>query len=266
MDSAGENARGVHALMLLDKAQSVTPQGLMALAYDSYLPAFATLVPQIVAAFDALPSSDPQRARLASPVALLRSWDRRWSAQSHATSLAVFWGDGLWREVGAIAKAERIAVPDYIATRVSPRAKLAALDAAVAKLKREFGDWRVPWGTINRFQRLDNRIDPHFDDRAPSTAVPFTSAQWGSLASFGARAYDNTRRYYGTSGNSFVAVVEFGPRVRAWAVMDGGQSGNPRSRHFDDQIQRYATGQLRPIYFTPADLKGHVERRYTPGT
>ena len=266
MDSAGENARGVHALMLLEKARDVTPQGLMALAYDSYLPAFATLVPQIVAAFDALPAGDPQRARLAGPVALLRSWDRRWSAQSHATSLAVFWGDGLWREVGAVAKAQRINVPDYIATRVSPRAKLAALDAAVAKLKRDFGDWRVPWGTINRFQRLDNRIDPHFDDRAPSTAVPFTSAQWGSLASFGARAYDNTRRYYGTSGNSFVAVVEFGPRTRAWAVMAGGQSGNPKSRHFDDQIQRYATGQLRPIYFTPADLKGHVARRYTPGT
>jgi acyl-homoserine-lactone acylase len=265
MDSAGENARGIHALMLLDDLKAVTPQRLMALAYDSYLPAFATLIPQLVVAYDALPAQSPQRARLAAPIRLLRGWDKRWSAESEATSLAVFWGDGLWRDVGAFAKAERINVPDYIARRVSPAAKLAALDAAVAKLTTDFGTWRVPWGQINRFQRLDDRITPHFDDARPSIPVPFTSAQWGSLASFGARSYDNTKRYYGTSGNSFVAVVEFGPKLRAWAVMAGGQSGDTKSRHFSDQAKRYAAGALRPVYFYPNDLTGHVARRYSPG-
>ena len=43
----------------------------------------------------------------------------------------------------------------------------------------------------------------------------FTSAMWGSLASFGARPYKGTKKLYGTSGNSFVAVVEFGKTVRA---------------------------------------------------
>ena len=95
--------------------------------------------------------------------------------------------------------------------------------------------------------------------------VPFTSAQWGGLASFGAKAWAGTKRYYGTSGNSFVAVVEFGPRVRAKAVMAGGQSGDPASPHFADQIQRYAQGNLRPVYFYPDELAGHVERRYRPG-
>jgi len=265
MDSAGENARGIHALLLLKDARQVTPQRLMALAYDSYLPAFATLVPQLVAAFDALPAGSAQRVRLAAPIALLRRWDKRWSATSEATSLAVFWGDSLGREIGSAAKAARINIPDYIATRVSPAAKLAALDTAKATLERDFGNWRVAWGQINRFQRLDNQIAPHFDDRKPSSAIPFTSAQWGSLASYGARSYPNTTRYYGTSGNSFVAVVEFGPKVRAWAVMAGGQSGNPASRHFTDQAKRYAAGQLRPVYFYPADLSGHVARRYSPG-
>jgi acyl-homoserine-lactone acylase len=138
-------------------------------------------------------------------------------------------------------------------------------DAAVAKLTADFGDWRVAWGKINRFQRLDDRIAPHFDDARPSIAVPFTSAQWGSLASYGARSYDNTKRYYGTSGNSFVAVVEFGPTLRAWAVMAGGQSGDQSSRHFADQAGRYASGALRQVYFHTAELRGHVERRYVPG-
>ena len=77
-------------------------------------------------------------------------------------------------------------------------------------------------------------------------------------------AYPGTKRYYGTSGNSFVAVVEFGPRVRAWAVTAGGVSGHPGSPHFDDQVGRYASGDLRRVYFHPDELEGHVERRYRP--
>ena len=142
---------------------------------------------------------------------------------------------------------------------------MSALRTAVAKLTADFGDWRVPWGRINRFQRLDEQIDAHFDDTRASVAVPFPSAQWGTLASFGARPYPNTKRYYGTSGNSFVAIVEFGPKTRAWAVSAGGESGDPASKHFADQIERYAAGDLRPIYLNAADLVGHVERRYRPG-
>jgi acyl-homoserine-lactone acylase len=265
MDQTGPNARGTHADLLLKGKSGWTPEKLRVAAFDSYLPAFAELIPGLVKAWDALPPDDPRRVRLAEPIALLRTWDRRWGYDSTATSLAVFWGDQLWREVGGFAQAERMNVPDYIATRVKPGDKLDALAAATDRLKRDFGDWRVPWRNINRFQRLDDSIAPHFDDVGDSTPVPFTSAQWGSLASFGAKTWPGTKRYYGTSGNSFVAVVEFGPRVKAMAVMAGGQSGDPVSRHFADQIGRYAEGRLRPVYFYADELKGHVERRYRPG-
>jgi acyl-homoserine-lactone acylase len=265
MDQVGGNARGVHADLLLTGKRGWTPDTLRAAAFDSFLPAFARLLPGLVGAWDALPVADPRRQALAAPVALLKSWDHRWSYDSVATSLAVFWGDQLWREVGGFAQAERMNVPDYIATRVPNDAKLAALSAAVDRLTRDFGSWRTPWKTINRFQRLDDAIQPHFDDARASIPVPFTSAQWGSLASFGAKPWPGTKRYYGTSGNSFVAVVEFGPHVKAMAVMAGGQSGDPASPHFADQTQRYAEGKLRPVYFYPEDLKGHVERGYRPG-
>ncbi|WP_308461825.1 penicillin acylase family protein [Sphingomonas folli] len=265
MDQTGGNARGEHADLLLQGKSGWTAETLRAAAYDPYLPAFARLLPPLVAAWRALPVTDPRRAALAEPVAELARWDHRWGADSVATSLAVFWGDELWREVGDAAQAERVNVPDYIATRVTAPDKLAALEAAVARLTRDFGTWRTRWGAINRYQRLDDSIAPHFDDTRASLPVPFTSAQWGSLASFGARRWPDTRRYYGTSGNSFVAVVEFGERVRASAVMAGGQSGDPGSRHFADQVGRYASGALRPIYFYPDELAGHVERRYRPG-
>lgn len=264
MDQVGGNARGVHADLLLTGKSGWTAERLRAAAFDPYLPAFAKLVPELVAAWRALPESDPRRAALAEPVAVLAGWDHRWRADSVATSLAVFWGDQLWREVGSFAQAERRNVPDYIAAKVDAPTRLAALAAAVDRLTRDFGSWRTPWGQINRFQRLDDALQPHFDDAKPSVPVPFTSAQWGSLASFGAKTW-GTKRYYGTSGNSFVAVVSFGPRVSASAVMAGGQSGDPASPHFADQIERYASGNLRKVYFYPDELAGHVERRYRPG-
>jgi acyl-homoserine-lactone acylase len=265
MDQTGGNARGVHADLLLTGKSGWTAESLRKAAFDSYLPAFAALLPGLVQAWDELPADDPRRAALADPIEVLREWNHRWGYESTATSLAVFWGDQLWREVGRLAQAERMNVPTYIEKRVSPEHKLTALAAAVDTLRRDFGDWRTPWGAINRFQRLDNTIKPHFDDTAESVPVPFTSAQWGSLASFGARTWPGTKRYYGTSGNSFVAVVSFGRRVKAMAVMAGGQSGDADSAHFADQIDEYANGRLRPIYFYPEELEGHVVKRYRPG-
>ncbi len=265
MDQAGENDRGRHATALLTGKHDLTPERLRLAAYDSHLPGFARLLPPLIVAYDALPAADPRRASLAGPVALLRGWDDRWATESAATSLAVFWGDTLWSDVGAFAKQERINVPDYILKRVSADAKLAALQQAADRLTRDFGGWQVPWCRINRFQRLDDSIVGHFDDTKPSIPVGYTSAQWGSLASFGAKPYPNTKNYYGTSGNSFVAIVEFGDRVKAWAVTAGGESGDLASRHFADQSERYATGNLRPVYFWPDELSGHVERRYHPG-
>ena len=153
----------------------------------------------------------------------------------------------------------------YVATsRGSAADLLEPLGAAVDAVTSDFGTWKTPWGDINRFQRINDDIAPHFDDAQPSIPVPFTSGVWGSLASFGARAYPNTKKWYGTSGNSFVAVVEFGDSVRARAVTAGGESGDLRSRHFNDEAARYASGRLRDVYFYHSQLTGHTEREYHP--
>ena len=265
MDTAGENPRGVHAIRLLSGRKDFTLEGLRAAAYDPYLPAFARLIPTLVAAFDNLPQGSPQKTTLADPVAVLRGWDDRWSADSVATSLAVFWGEALWAKAAEDPDGEQMSIYDRMATRMSDGARLDALTAACARLTGDFGTWRTAWGQINRFQRLNDDIAPRFTDAGASLPVPFTSSQWGSLASFGARRYDGSKRLYGTKGNSFVAVVEFGPRVRALAVTAGGESGDPASPHFNDQALRYAQGQLRDVYFYPDELASHIERLYHPG-
>jgi acyl-homoserine-lactone acylase len=150
--------------------------------------------------------------------------------------------------------------------QLSASEKLEAFERGLDRLEADFGSWRVPWGEVNRFQRISPAIEGVFNDSAPSIPVGFTSNRWGSLASFGASQKPGTKKWYGTNGNSFVAVVEFrpgGPRARA--VTAGGESGHPQSRHFDDEALRYASGDLREVYFRPDQLKGHIERTYHPG-
>ena len=265
MDTFGENPRGIHATRLLTGAKDLTLPGLIGIAFDPYLPAFARLIPVLLADYDALPAHDPMRRRLAGPIALLRGWDDRWGITSMPTALAVFWGDTLWDEVAPEARAAHMDIYDDMAGKAGPQRRLQALAEAADRLQQDFGSWGTAWGQINRYQRLDDAIAPHFDDRKPSIPVPFVSSRWGSLASFGAHRWPGTRRYYGDSGNSFVAVVEFGPRVQARAVTAGGESGHPGSPHFDDEAGRYATGNLRTVYFWPDQLVGHTERVYHPG-
>jgi acyl-homoserine-lactone acylase len=265
MDAYTENPRGTHALTVLTGRRGITLDTLIAMAYDPWLPGFTDLMPALTAAWDALPAGAAERARLGPAIAALRGWDLRWAEASVPTTLAVFYGDELWRRVRADAESEEMSVYEYMARRTTPALRLSTLAATVDTLTARFGRWDVPWGEVNRLQRVSAAIEHPFSDAAPSVPIGFTSSRWGSLASFGARTFPGTRKLYGTSGNSFVAVVEFGPRVEARAVMVGGQRGDTTSRHFADQVERYRTGALRPVYFHPDQLEGHVERRYRPG-
>ena len=261
-----ENPRGVHAVRVLSRDSAFTLDGLIAAAYDPALPAFEGLLPPLFAAYDALPAGDAQRARLAGPVAALRGWDLRWAAASVPTSVAVFWGDRVLAQSARPAAAAGQSVYDYAAARLTPAEQLAALDDAVARLAQDFGTWETPWGEINRFQRLSGAPGAGFDDAKPSWPVPFTSATWGSLASIGQRGPRTTRRFYGTYGNSFVAAVEFGPRVRARSVLAGGVSADSTSPHFVDQAPLYAAGRFKDVAFYREDVERQAERRYRPGS
>jgi acyl-homoserine-lactone acylase len=260
-----ETPRGYHALKVLPGKRDFSIDSLIAAAFDSDLPAFDRLLPPLLKAYDEWPPSDPLKSKLVEPIDRLRSWDHRWSTSSAPTSLAIFWAEELGREVAAEARAAGMTPDDYSATSATSSQRLHALAAACDQLAADFGSWKTPWGEINRFQRINDDIDPHFDDEKASIPVGFASSRWGSLASFGARAYPGTKKWYGTSGNSFVAVVEFGKRVRARAVTAGGESGNPSSPHFNDEAGRYATGNLREVYYYRDQLEGHIERRYHPG-
>jgi acyl-homoserine lactone acylase PvdQ len=265
VETGGESARGLHAIRVLQDKKDFTVDSFIAAAYDSYLVWFEKPIPCLLKAWDAAPSDNPLKARLSDQIQMLRKWDTRWAVNSVPTSLAVFWGEDIQKRIGPDARKAGIYMSDYICSKTPPEVLLQSFSVASDKLAADFGTWKTPWGDINRFQRLNSDIVQPFNDAAPSIPVGFTSAVWGSLASFGAHAYPGTKKWYGTSGNSFVAVVEFGEKVRARAVTAGGESGHTSSPHFNDEAERYSIGNLREVYFYRDQLKGHTEREYHPG-
>jgi len=250
MSQNPENARGINAVRVLDGVTDFTMESLRAAAYDPTMTAFETLLPPLFAAWDELPDGDSLKEGTREQIAELGGWNMDWGVDSVPTSVAIFWAT----EFLSGSQGER-----------TPRSRVEALDVASRKLEQDFGTWRTPWGDINRFQRLTGDIVQPFDDDEPSIPVGFASSRWGSLAAYGQRTFNNTRKIYGTRGNSFVAVVEFGDRVNAIAITAGGQSGDPNSPHFIDQAEHYARGNLRPVYFHAEDIQSAAEEAYAPG-
>ncbi len=260
----GENPRGVHAVRLLESQTDFTLDSLIRAAYDSQLTAFEALLPALYKAWDEAPGAEPLKLALAAPIAALRAWDLRSSTASVPTSLAILWARDLFEQVEATARRTR-ASPYELMVALPAQQKLEALARATARLERDFGTWQTPWGELNRFQRLSGAIEATFDDGQPSVPVGLAPSTWGALAAFAPGKATGTKRLYGEKGNSFVAVVEFGPRVKAKSVLVGGESGNPASPHFVDQAERYARGELKDVWLSPEEIEAHLERKYHPG-
>jgi acyl-homoserine lactone acylase PvdQ len=260
-----ENFRGVHAVRVLTGQTGITLDGLIDLAYDPYLPGFEQLVPGLVDAYDQ--ASTPPAA-FAAAIDELRNWDRQVSAESVAMTLAHFYGTA-YLEYGivphALDGASDMELVNYFGTGSPAEERLGIFAETVAMLEKDFGQWDVPWGEVNRYQRIDGAIQQAFDDDKASLPVGMASGNWGALASFGARRYPGTKRIYGTSGNSFVAVVEFGDRVRAKSLLAGGQSGDPDSPYFDDQAERYVNREFKEVPYYREDVEARATRSYHPG-
>jgi acyl-homoserine-lactone acylase len=132
-------------------------------------------------------------------------------------------------------------------------------------LKERFGDWKIEWGTMNRYQRLTGRVTEVYDDNRPSLPSGLVSSAFGALPSFQSKVMPGTKKRYGYSGNSFIAAVEFGKKLRAKTIITGGESSDPGSPHFSDQALMYLDGVFKDVLFYKEDVLQHKEKQYHPG-
>lgn len=257
-----ENFRGLHAVRVLTGVSDLTLDGLLDIAYDTYLPGFENLIPGLIEAYE---ESGEANKDLADPINVLRDWDFRVSADSVAMTLAHFYGSQYNEDGERPEGATFLERVNYFGEGSPHSERLKIFADTIEMLEEDFGQWDTPWGDVNRYQRINGDIKQPFNDGEPSLPIGMASGNWGALASYGASRYFDTKKLYGTSGNSFVAVVEFGDRVKAKSMLAGGQSGDPSSPHFDDQAQRYADRLFKDVAYYREDVEARATRTYHPG-
>ena len=266
----GENFRGVNAVKVLDKEKSYTIDKVIAAGYDTNLAAFEVLIPSLITIFEKnVKPTDSLYAVLSEPIAELKKWNYHSSETSVATTLAIEWAGKLSNTLQKLyideGEDDQVANVKKFAASATVEQVLPPLLTVVNDLKKKFGKWQMPWGEINRYQRISSDIQQKYDDSQPSVPVGFASALWGMLPSYNSRYYPTTQKRYGVSGNSFICAVEFGPKIKAKSLLAGGESGDPSSKHFNNQLEMYTKGKFKDVLFYKEDVLKNAERTYRPG-
>jgi len=266
----GENFRGINAVKVLSREKKYTIDKVIAAGYDTYLSAFEILVPAMIKSFEAnVQPSDSLYALLNEPISTLKNWDYRASESSVATTLAIETAQRMNPMITRVYVGEgnldQVSTTKKFAANASKEDLLLPLLKTVNDLRNKFGKWQLPWGELNRFQRLTGNIEEKYDDNLPSLAVGNASALWGCLPSFNSKYAEGAKKRYGVGGNSFVCAVEFGEKIKAKSLLVGGESGDKNSKHFSDQAQMYQQGKFKDVLFYKEDVLKNVERRYWVG-
>jgi acyl-homoserine lactone acylase PvdQ len=259
----GENGRGINAVNLLNKIDKISMDELIQLGYNKHLSAFDILLPSFIEYTKTI-SLNPTQAKA---INYLNNWDRNTATNSIATSIAIEWATKWAAQIPPPSTEEEgtLLLRKYIQMdkEVANEKKLALLDASLAQLEKTYGTWEIPWGEINRYQRVGP--EGKFNDQEASIAVAQTSSKWGQLPAFESRRMEGTSKRYGYSGNSFVAAVSFGKRLEAKTIITGGQSRFASDAHFTDQAQSYIDGNFKTIHFYKEDVLAHAVKSYNPG-
>jgi acyl-homoserine-lactone acylase len=267
----GQNFRGINAVKVLEKEKKYTLDKVIAAGYDRNLAAFEVLTPALIKSIEQLKPSDALYNRMQGPLSILTVWDYHSDISSVATTLAIEWGTRIIPKIQTVKgilldeEADQVTKFKQFAKTATADELLLPFSETLSDLESKFGKWQVTWGEINRFQRISSDIDQKYDDNAASIPVPFASSTWGMLPSYTGRYFDGTKRRYGVNGNSFICAVEFGDKIKAKSLLAGGQSGDPTSKHFTDQLEMYTKGQFKDVLFYKEDVLKHVERTYHPG-
>ena len=266
----GENFRGVNAVRIFSKGNQYTLDKVIADGYDTKLSIFEILIPSLVSIFEKNSNpTNPEYAALKEAISLLKNWDYYAQENSVATTLAVEWA---YRLDPIILKAyidegepDQVENTKKFAKNATADQMLPQLQAVLKELTSKWGTWKIAWGEINRFQRSNGDIDLKYDDALPSLPIAFGPGSWGSLPSFKSSYQKGSKKRYGYNGNSFVCAVEFGPKIKAKSLLAGGNSGDPNSRHFNDQSEMYQKGSFKEVLFYKEDVIKNAEKTYHPG-
>jgi acyl-homoserine lactone acylase PvdQ len=257
-----DNARARISRRILSAGADWTLESLARAAFDTRILNAEADVPRIIDEWERLGAQDGARALgVESAVEALRAWDHISTIDAPAMTIYVYWTEA-W--VNSFVEDEADGV-DESEEDATPWPLVSALERAVERLRTGWDTTLVPWGQVNRLQRVHSSGTEAFDDDAPSLPVAGAPGGLGIVFAFGTRPGPDGKRRYGVRGHTWVSVAEFGDRIESRSVVTFGQSADPESPHWFDQAPLYARGELREAWFAEEAVRAATRRSYRPG-
>ncbi|MBX7172460.1 MAG: penicillin acylase family protein [Pyrinomonadaceae bacterium] len=236
-------------------------------SFDTHIHLAETFVPELVSIGKEFLQKNPDKtAKYSEPLEFLKNWDYESKIDSIPTTLFMLYFEQLQRANQELRNRNtQITLAEQLAA-LDTETKIKAFERVLDELQTNFGQWKVQWGEINRLQRIHTSgTQEKFDDSKPSVPIPGANGQTGCIFTFGTRRETGQKKRYGVSGNSYLAVVEFGAKLKAESLLVFGETANPNSPHFFDQAELYSKKQYKPAWFNLNEIKLHLERSYQPG-
>lgn len=190
-------------------------------------------------------------------IEFLNAWDNTAAAESRGAVLFETWWN---RYRSSLSGAEPHAVPwtpDAPTTTPrglsNPTAAAEAFNWAVAATAEAHGSWAVAWGDVHRVRRAD--VD-----------VPVGGCG-GALGCFRVLNFDEAEdgKLLADGGDGWILAVEFGDEPRGYTVLAYGQSPDPANPYHANQAALFASGRMKPVFWSEAEIEAAVIDRYHPG-
>ena len=217
-------------------------------AFDVAVAHAGDVITTLVHEWEEVGGVNPARARgLDAAIDLLRAWDHVASVESEAATLFVLWQEQL--KSGAY---------------IGDLARFHALESVIAQLQRDWNRAAVPWGEINRLQRVPANSSETFSDDRPSLAAAGAPGWLGSRLAVSARPDADTRMRYAVGGTRWIHAAELARNMQSRTVVTFGQSTDPASSHWFDQAPLFTEGRLKRRWFTRDDVMANARRVYRP--
>ena len=223
---------------------SITFDELVGYKLNTGMEAADRFLDDLLAAVKQYPDTLAQRA-----AAVLQQWDKATNVDSRGAVLFARWWDMGRDTIFSIPwnPAEPLTTPDGLK---DPQKAVALLSKAATEVEKMYGDLSVAWGEVNRYKVGDNNF--------PANGG---SGNYGIFRTmyFSKNARDN--KGYAVAGDSYVAVTEFGPAIKAHVLLSYGNATQPGSKHIGDQLSLLSQKKLRPALLNRSEILQNSEKR-----
>jgi acyl-homoserine-lactone acylase len=243
MSSAGTYWRAQRAINMIKDNHSISFGQLVDYKLNTGMEVADRFLGDLLAAVKEFP--DPAALKAA---AILRSWDKKTECNDRGAILFAEWCDEAGNNMYEVPWDRNNPVSTPAGLKDRKRA-VALLGSAYQKVTELYGSADIAWGDVYRF-RMGN-----FD--YPANGGPNNYGIFRTMYFAGAA----DRKKYAIAGDTYVAVTEFGEKVRAAVLLSYGNATQPGNKHIGDQLKMLSGKELRPALLTREDILKDLERR-----